>query len=73
MEYWGAHTGAEVDAALAAIDSWSPDAVLVFAGVIASSHADRFAAWSLRRRIPTVSEGRLCRRRKPDDLRTRDP
>jgi putative ABC transport system substrate-binding protein len=55
MEYWGAHTGAEVDAALAAIDSWSPDAVLVFAGVIASSHADRFAAWSLRRRIPTVS------------------
>lgn len=54
LEYWGAHTGAEVDAALAAIDSWKPDAVLVFAGVVASSHADRFAAWSLRRRVPTV-------------------
>lgn len=54
LEYWGAHTGAEVDAALAAIDGWKPDAVLVFAGVVASSHADRFAAWSLRRRVPTV-------------------
>lgn len=54
LEYWGAHTGAEVDAALVAIDSWKPDAVLVFAGVVASSHADRFAAWSLRRRVPTV-------------------
>lgn len=55
MEYWGAHTGAEVDAALGAIDAWKPDAVLVFAGVVASSHADRFAAWSLRQRVPTVS------------------
>jgi putative ABC transport system substrate-binding protein len=55
LEYWGAHTGAEVDAALGAIDAWKPDAVLVFAGVVASSHADRFAAWSLRRRLPTVS------------------
>lgn len=55
LDYWGAHTGADVDAALAAIDGWKPDAVLVFAGVVASSHADRFAAWSLRRRMPTVS------------------
>ena len=55
IQYWGAHTGTEVDAALAAIDDWSPDAVLVFAGVVASSHGDRFAAWSLRRRVPTVS------------------
>jgi putative ABC transport system substrate-binding protein len=55
LEYWGAHTGAEVDAALGAVDGWKPDAVLVFAGVVASSHADRFAAWSLRRRVPTVS------------------
>jgi putative ABC transport system substrate-binding protein len=54
LEYRGAHTGAEVDAALAAIDGWKADAVLVFAGVVASSHADRFAAWSLRRRVPTV-------------------
>lgn len=55
LEYWGAHSAAEVDAALAAIDGWKPDAVLIFAGVVASSHADRFAAWSLRRRVPTVS------------------
>lgn len=55
LEYWGAHTGAEVDAALVAIDGWKPDAVMVFAGVVASNHADRFAAWSLRRRVPTVS------------------
>jgi putative tryptophan/tyrosine transport system substrate-binding protein len=55
LEYWGAHTGAEVDAALAAIDGWKPDAVMVFAGVVASSHADRFATWSLRRRVPTIS------------------
>jgi putative ABC transport system substrate-binding protein len=55
LEYWGAHTGADVDAALVAIDGWKPDALLVFAGVVASSHADRFAAWSLRRRVPTVS------------------
>jgi len=55
LEYWGAHTGAEVDAALVAIDGWKPDAVLVFAGVVASNHADRFAAWSLRRHVPTVS------------------
>jgi len=54
LEYWGAHTGTEVDAALLAIDAWKPDAVLVFAGVVASSHADRFAAWSLRRRVPTA-------------------
>jgi putative ABC transport system substrate-binding protein len=55
LEYWGAHSGAEVDAALRAIDAWKPDAVMVFAGVVASSHADRFAAWSLRRRVPTIS------------------
>jgi putative ABC transport system substrate-binding protein len=55
LEYWGAHTGAEVDAALVAIDGWKADAVLVFAGVVAASHADRFTAWSLRRRVPTVS------------------
>jgi putative ABC transport system substrate-binding protein len=55
LEYWGAHTGSEVDATLKAIDGWKADAVLVFAGVVASSHADRFAAWSLRQRVPTVS------------------
>ena len=55
LEYWGAHTGADIDAALGLIDDWKPDAVLVFAGVVASSHADRFAAWSLRRRVATVS------------------
>lgn len=55
LKYWGAHTAPEVDAALGAIDGWKADAVLVFAGVVASSHADRFAAWSRRRRVPTVS------------------
>lgn len=55
LEYWGAHTGGEVDAALAAIDAWKPDALLVFAGVVASSHAERIAAWSLRRRVPAIS------------------
>lgn len=55
LAYWGAHTGADVDAALTAIEGWSADAVLVFAGVVASSHAARFASWSLRRRVPTVS------------------
>lgn len=55
LEYWGAHTGSEVDAALKAIEGWKPDAVLVFGGVVASSHADRFAAWSLRQRLPTIS------------------
>jgi len=55
LEYWGAHTGGEVDAALKAIEGWKPDAVLVFGGVVASSHADRFAAWSLRQRVPTIS------------------
>lgn len=55
LEYWGAHTEAEVDAALRAIDGWKPDAVLVFAGVVASSYPERFAAWSLKRRIPTIS------------------
>ncbi|HRH86722.1 MAG TPA: ABC transporter substrate-binding protein [Rubrivivax sp.] len=55
MKYWGAHTAADVDAALGAIDGWKPDAVLVFAGVVASSFPDRFAAWSLKRRIPTIS------------------
>lgn len=55
LEYWGAHTADEVDAALKAITRWKPDAVLVFAGVVASSHADRFAAWSWRERVPAVS------------------
>lgn len=55
LEYWGAHTGTEVDAVLGTIEAWKPDAVLVFAGAVASSHADRFAAWSLRRRVPTIS------------------
>lgn len=55
IEYWGAHTAADVDAALGAIDGWKADAVLVFAGVVASNFPDRFAAWSLKRRIPTIS------------------
>jgi putative ABC transport system substrate-binding protein len=55
LQYWGAHSGAEVDAALAAVTAWKPDAVMDFAGVVATNHADRFAAWSLRERVPTLS------------------
>lgn len=55
LDCWGAHTAAEVDTALAAITAWKPDAVMVFAGVVAINPADRFAAWSLRERIPTLS------------------
>jgi putative ABC transport system substrate-binding protein len=53
--YFGTNTAAELDAALDAIGQWNADAVLVFAGGIAAAHPDRFAAFSLRRRIPTVS------------------
>ena len=53
--YYGVHNAAEVDAALDAITRTKADAVMVFAGTVASAHADRFAAFSLRTRTPTVS------------------
>lgn len=55
LEYWGAHSAAEVEAALAAIAAWKADAVMVFAGIVATNHAGLFAAWSLRERVPTLS------------------
>jgi len=53
--YHGAHTPAELDAAFDAIVQWKADAVMAFAGGITGSHPDRFAAFALRHRIPTVS------------------
>jgi len=53
--YYGVHNAAEVDAALEAIAQTKADAIMVFAGTVAAAHADRFAAFSLRTRIPAVS------------------
>jgi putative tryptophan/tyrosine transport system substrate-binding protein len=53
--YYGVHNAAEVDSALDAIALAKADAIMVFAGTVASAHADRFAAFSLRTRIPAVS------------------
>jgi putative ABC transport system substrate-binding protein len=53
--YWGAANTVELDAALESVAAWQADAVLVFAGSVASVHADRMAAFSLARRIPTAS------------------
>jgi putative ABC transport system substrate-binding protein len=53
--YYGVHNAAEVDTALEAIAQSKADAVMVFAGTVASAHADRFAAFAVRSRIPAVS------------------
>ncbi|MBN8509164.1 MAG: ABC transporter substrate-binding protein [Burkholderiales bacterium] len=53
--YHGVTSGDELDAALQAIERARADAVLVFAGTIASQFPDRFAAFSQRTRRPTVS------------------
>ena len=53
--YFGAHTPDELDAAFEAISKWKTDFILAFAGSIASAHPDRFAAFSMRQRIPAVS------------------
>lgn len=53
--YHGVLSADELDAALQAIERSRADAVLVFAGTIASQFPDRFAAFSLRTRRPTVS------------------
>ncbi|MCU0965018.1 MAG: ABC transporter substrate-binding protein [Burkholderiaceae bacterium] len=54
-EYWGAANTAELDAALESVAAWRADAVLVFAGSVAATYADRMATFSLARRIPTAS------------------
>jgi putative ABC transport system substrate-binding protein len=53
--YWGAANTTELDAALDSIAAWRSDAVLVFAGSVAAVYAERMAAFSLARRIPTAS------------------
>jgi putative ABC transport system substrate-binding protein len=53
--YYGANTAAELDAAFEAIAEWNADAILAFAGGITAAHPDRFAAFSVQRRIPAVS------------------
>lgn len=53
--YFGVDSAAEVDAGLEQAMQWSADVVLVFAGAVQSRHAGRFADFSLRRRVPTVS------------------
>jgi putative ABC transport system substrate-binding protein len=53
--YFGVATGPEVDAALEAIEQWQADAIMVFGGAVALVHAGRFAAFGVRRRIPTIS------------------
>ena len=55
QRYYGVHNAAEVDAALEAIAQTRADAIMVFAGTVAAAHGDRFAAFSLRTRIPAVS------------------
>jgi len=53
--YFGIDSAPQVDAALEQATQWQADAVLVFAGAVQSVHAERFAAFSLRRRMPTIS------------------
>jgi putative ABC transport system substrate-binding protein len=53
--YYGVHNAAEVDAALEAIAQTKADAIMVFAGTVAAAHGERFAAFSLRTRVPAVS------------------
>ena len=53
--YYGVNSASELDAAFEAIALSKADAILAFAGTIASLHADRFAAFAARSRIPAVS------------------
>lgn len=53
--YFGPNNGPELDAALEAVAEWKADAILAFAGGISATYPDRFAAFSVRRRIPAFS------------------
>ena len=53
--YYGVNSVSELDAAFAAIALSKADAILAFAGTIAALHAERFAAFAARSRIPSVS------------------
>lgn len=57
-QYWGVATAPEVDTALAEIEKWRAEAILVFGGAVAAVHAGRFAAYGTSHRIPTVSAWR---------------
>lgn len=54
-QYHGVTSTNELDAALEAIDKERAEAILVFAGAIASNHPDRFARFAERSRIPAFS------------------
>jgi len=53
--YFGTNSAAEVDAALESARKWNAQAILAFAGGIAPKYADRFAAFSIRHRVPAFS------------------
>ena len=53
--YFGANSAAEVDAVLESARAWGAQAILAFAGGIAPRFADRFAAFSIRHRVPAFS------------------
>ena len=53
--YWGVTTALELDAALEAIKQWNAGAILVFAGAVSVSYAERFAAFAARNRVPAFS------------------
>jgi len=54
-QYHGGTSAAQVDAAWQALEAWRADAIMVFAGVVALAHAERFAAFAARSRIPSAS------------------
>jgi putative ABC transport system substrate-binding protein len=54
-QYWGVNTAPELDAALGALVQWNADAILVFAGAISITYADRIAAFSVQKRVPAFS------------------
>jgi putative ABC transport system substrate-binding protein len=54
-KYWGVNTAPELDAAFESLAQWRADAMLVFAGAIATTYPDRIAAFALRSRIPASS------------------
>jgi putative tryptophan/tyrosine transport system substrate-binding protein len=53
--YWGVNTAAELEEALNTLAQWNAEAILVFAGAIASTYPDRFARFAAQRRTPAFS------------------
>lgn len=52
--YFGANNAAELAAAFEDVKRWKGEAILAFAGAL-TSHSDRFAAFSVREKIPAFS------------------